>query len=695
MADEDIYADWSALRLAVPAAISLIVLGALGFIGIRTLGSGGDGPGSSGESELGAETISAVPLTPEGEAALVLDGFLDRLEQRRMLGLTFAFDPDTEAQQDLETITASLGQYGMTSTSDPVRLVDAANATALVTHDWVLEDGVAFSSQGEVDLVLVGTEWQVDWKPSVLVDGLDPGDVLVRERVVSPRAPILGRDGVALVDNREIVEIGVVPRLSNDIPGLTNTLAGLLGEDAEAMRAAISPSPSDSFVLIAVRRPRAIQEFRGELERLQGVVLRDSAFPLAPDDRFARALLGRSAEVTAEIIETSPDYFIVGDVAGRSGLQREYNERLSGLPGFQIAIRRQFPGAETGSSTATSTVTADDGTATDPGQGEGEGEAAASLDPDVVYLSPPTEPTPLQTTIDVRVQTAAENALARTDRVSALVAVEVSTGNILAVANGPGSSVNNFAMTGQYPPGSIFKSVTAYAALAGGLAPDAPIDCPEVLNVNGRDFRNAEGEVLGTVPFWFNFTLSCNTAFINIGNNLNPSDYPSTALALGVGGQYNLGTASYAGSVPTPSGPVESAATSFGQSRILMSPLSAAVMSASIAGGAYRPPTLIVDPDSPPAEAQPLDPTAVDNLRQMMRAVVTQGTGSAVANVAGGAVSGKTGTAEFGDEVPPRTHAWFVGYQGDLAFAVFVEDGGFGGSVAAPLAAAFLNEVGG
>ena len=78
----------------------------------------------------------------------------------------------------------------------------------------------------------------------------------------------------------------------------------------------------------------------------------------------------------------------------------------------------------------------------------------------------------------------------------------------------------------------------------------------------------------------------------------------------------------------------------------------------------------------------------------MMRAVVTQGTGSAVANVAGGPVFGKTGTAEFGGEVPPRTHAWFVGYQGDLAFAVFVEDGGFGGSVAAPLAAQFLNELG-
>ena len=72
---------------------------------------------------------------------------------------------------------------------------------------------------------------------------------------------------------------------------------------------------------------------------------------------------------------------------------------------------------------------------------------------------------------------------------------------------------------------------------------------------------------------------------------------------------------------------------------------------------------------------------------------MVDGTGSAVASVAGGEVHGKTGTAEFGTEDPPQTHAWFTGYQGDIAFAVVVEDSGFGGSVAAPLAAEFLNAI--
>ena len=76
-----------------------------------------------------------------------------------------------------------------------------------------------------------------------------------------------------------------------------------------------------------------------------------------------------------------------------------------------------------------------------------------------------------------------------------------------------------------------------------------------------------------------------------------------------------------------------------------------------------------------------------------MRAVVTEGTGGAVNGIPGGDVFGKTGTAEYGTEVPPRTHAWFTGYQGDVAFAVLVEDGGFGGAVAAPLAARFLTAL--
>jgi cell division protein FtsI/penicillin-binding protein 2 len=72
-----------------------------------------------------------------------------------------------------------------------------------------------------------------------------------------------------------------------------------------------------------------------------------------------------------------------------------------------------------------------------------------------------------------------------------------------------------------------------------------------------------------------------------------------------------------------------------------------------------------------------------------MTRVVTSGTGTA-AGVPGQSIAGKTGTAEFGTDTPPKTHAWFIGFRDDLAFAVLVEGGGVGGRVAAPIAHAFL-----
>jgi cell division protein FtsI/penicillin-binding protein 2 len=82
-------------------------------------------------------------------------------------------------------------------------------------------------------------------------------------------------------------------------------------------------------------------------------------------------------------------------------------------------------------------------------------------------------------------------------------------------------------------------------------------------------------------------------------------------------------------------------------------------------------------------------------LRELTRAVVTEGSGTALDGVPGPAVHAKTGTAEYGEEDPPRTHAWFIGYQEDLAFSVLVAEtaDSFGGQVAAPIAADFLAAV--
>ncbi len=708
MSDEDIYADWTKLRLLAPALAGLTLAIVAIAAAVIVLG-GNDDDGAAGtaglasnEGDAPANSIEATD--PETRAELALQQFSARLPDGNFAGLGFAFTDAPTATAEFQQLIGQLGPFTLEVQPGPVTLLDAASATIAPRTAWTLEDGTAFQTVGEADLVLLGTDWLVDWEPAILETSLDPGDALVRQRVVAPRAPILARDGSALIDNRPVVTVGVIPRQAGEIAPLSEALGPLVGVEPATIRELIAPSPSDSFVAITSLRAEPITPIEGQLTALPGVVLESSTFPLPPDNRFARALLGRSAEVTREILDENPDIFIVGDVAGRSGLQREYNARLAGQPGFEIRVQRRFPTPPRPSTTttdpaagedpdATSETTAADGTTAT----EGETSAVPSPpdDPDVIYRQEPVPGTPLQLTIDPRIQRAAEDALTATELPSALVAIEPSTGHVVAVANGPGSAVQNFAMTGQYPPGSVFKIITAYGAMDRGYGPDDPVDCPLTLDVNGRVFSNAEGEVLGTVGLRQAFVLSCNTAFINVGNTLDNADFARYAAAFGLGAGYELGTAAFSGAVPNPGGPVEKAATAFGQGRVLTSPLSAAVVAATAASGTYRPPSLIIEADHQPPAGEPLNAAAAGSLQEFMRQVVTGGTATAVSGTAGGPVSGKTGTAEFGDAVPPQAHAWFVGFQNDLAFAVFVEGGEFGGATAAPIAGNFLDRLAG
>jgi len=234
--------------------------------------------------------------------------------------------------------------------------------------------------------------------------------------------------------------------------------------------------------------------------------------------------------------------------------------------------------------------------------------------------------------------------------------------------------------------------VTTAALLARGLTPDTPVPCPPELSVSGKRFGNFEGEAAGVVPFRRDFAISCNTAFVQLSRGLPPDALQRTAAELfGLGTPWRLPLPAFPGSVPVVAEPVDRAAAAIGQGTVLASPLSMALVAAAVAGGTWRPPVLV--PDEPSgAEPVSLPGPTVTGLRQLMRAVVTEGSGTALRGLPG-EPAGKTGTAEYGSDVPPRTHAWFIGFRGDLAFAVLVEGGGVGGRVAAPLAADFLRRL--
>jgi cell division protein FtsI/penicillin-binding protein 2 len=234
--------------------------------------------------------------------------------------------------------------------------------------------------------------------------------------------------------------------------------------------------------------------------------------------------------------------------------------------------------------------------------------------------------------------------------------------------------------------------VSTMALLQAGLKPTEQVNCPPTIVVNGKTFKNAENEVLGPVPFSSDFAHSCNTAFVGSAKRITGKQLADAAASFGYGRSDTLGVAAFTGSVPDTDDPVGHAAAVIGQGKVLASPLIVAGTSAAVASGTWTAPRLVTDPapEADAAQQQQLQPAAVASLKEMMRSVVTEGTATGLRNTPGGPVSGKTGTAEFGSDDPPKTHAWFTGFQGDIAFAVVVEDGGFGAETAAPIAGDFL-----
>ncbi|MFI2619006.1 penicillin-binding transpeptidase domain-containing protein [Streptomyces sp. NPDC018584] len=303
---------------------------------------------------------------------------------------------------------------------------------------------------------------------------------------------------------------------------------------------------------------------------------------------------------------------------------------------------------------------------------------------------------PVRTTIDPRVQEAAAKALDGVDDKAAIVAIDPSNGHIRAAVNRPGGL--NRALEGRYPPGSVFKVVTAAALLKGGLRPEDRAACPKFARVDGQRFENQDQfDLPAGATFADVFAHSCNTYFVNARSRLSDTALRDAARAFGIGGSWDVGTTTYDGSVPVNNSDNDKAAATIGQARVQASPLVMASVAATVKSGEFKQPVLVPDAVKKKHEAPvALDGQVSARLRELMRATVTSGSARALKDLPG-RPHAKTGTAEFGTAKPPRTHAWMIGYQGDsdLAWAVLLEDGGSGGADAGPVAARFLRNLAG
>ncbi|MCK2212536.1 hypothetical protein MF672_001785 [Actinomadura sp. ATCC 31491] len=310
--------------------------------------------------------------------------------------------------------------------------------------------------------------------------------------------------------------------------------------------------------------------------------------------------------------------------------------------------------------------------------------------PDRALLSRKPEANVERTTLSRAVQAAAARALDAVDD-STIVVVRPSTGEILGLADRLKDSYS--AVRDVFPPGSVFKTITAAALLKSGLDPQAEVPCPGSYTVPGFRTVHNDGDVdRGVITFTDAFAHSCNTTFVEQATTrLTSAELAETAAEWGFGRPVVTGIGGSCGTVPETTDTDAFAEDVIGQGEVVTTPLCMAALAAAVQSGTWRSPRLLSKEqvrrvDGVTSADARMDEGVVRALRDMMSAVVDHGTASGQGLPEG--VAGKTGTAEVVDGEP---HAWFIGYRDDLAFCVFVRHGGSGRGAAVPIAVRFLS----
>jgi cell division protein FtsI/penicillin-binding protein 2 len=302
----------------------------------------------------------------------------------------------------------------------------------------------------------------------------------------------------------------------------------------------------------------------------------------------------------------------------------------------------------------------------------------------------PAKPgTSVHTTIEPSVEAAAAGALATAPNEAAIVAIQASSGKIVAVANNAGGDL---ALEGEQPPGSTMKVITSTALIDAGLTPSSPATCPAVINVDGENLHNAGVESADSLLQAF--TVSCNTAFIGLTMaNLNYSSLHDAAGFYDVGGRWDPGLPVFTGSVPVCVGQTDLAASAIGQSRVVLNPLDLAMVAADLDTSTIRPPFLVDGAPDEDAATSSVPADLDSDLHEMMLSVVESGTAAGTGLPTG--TYAKTGTAEYGTGPVLPIDAWLMGFNGNIAFAMIdVDAPGNGGPTDGPIVARFLDALG-
>lgn len=532
--------------------------------------------------------------------------------------------------------------------------VSGDTARAPVTQRLELSGIGTITIKSALHLTKVDGRWLIDWSPATIAPQLQPGDQLSLQVTWPPRAQILGAGGAPLTYQAPMVVVGVEGQRMKQ-PSVVRAALLHAGASAQQVTSALAGAKAQPtwFEPVFTVTWARYEQLKPAIYPIPGTVFQTiyDREPITPGLGY---VVGSVGPVTAQELRQLGAPYNAQSVVGQTGLELTDQKQLAGRAGATVTVVNNV------------------------------GEPVTT-----VATLRPRPGTAVQTSIDPSVQRDAEQALASVHKQAAFVAVNATTGQVLASVSDPASGGFNLALDGAFPPGSSFKLITSTALIEHGLTPASAASCPPQITVDGAVFHNAEG----TAPIsnlLHAFAESCNTAFIGLATrNLTAAEFPQTAALYRIGTTPSLGLPAFGGKVPMPSDEAGLAATTIGQGQVLVSPLAMAMVAAAIDTGQVRAPRLVAgaaDDKVPPA---PLPHDVVADLHTMMAQVVATGTASGTGLPPG--TYAKTGTAQYGHGNPLPTDAWLVGFNGNIAFAMVVVDGGNGGPTDGPVVARFLD----
>jgi len=579
----------------------------------------------------------------------------------------FADEADVaEHQRILGPLIEATGQ------APQVELADAGSAedgqrTATLEWTWTLpEEAGTWEYTTEATLRRGDDGWSAELDPEVFAPDLEPREHLDLQTLEPQLGTVTDRDGQELYGPHPVKVLGLDKTQidEDEQEDAARELAGLLGTDADRYAQTVADHGPEAFVPALTIRVDDEGEYPlDEAAEVTGFHAADQTRPLAVERDYAPGVLGSLREADAEDVEDSEGEIEPGDLVATGGVVAAEREALLGTSGVDVI-------------------------AVDP-----DDDSDRSL-----HRVDPSDGTDVRTTIDDDLQRLATEAIADEDSPAAVIALQPSSGDVLAAALGPTGQSYPVGLVGQYSPGSTFKTVTALSLLRAGVTPDTTLECPETATIDGRSFKNADSMspgLFGSMPLRDVIAHSCNTALLLQHDTVDQQELAEAATTLGIGQEAPRGLDAFMGSVDPEDEGLEHAAAMMGQGRVLTSPLSMAVVLASVKNGETVQPRILADEEPSDLDIeQPLTEEETTQMQEMLRGVVTDGSLDDLADLPGDPVIGKTGTAEWTDEEGELAlHSWVIVAQGDLVIAVFVEDGSYGSVTAGPIAREVLEGV--